>query len=214
MFIIINCYRNLLIIKFHNKPTGNDYIPQFVYNTDEHKPAFYDGTDWKFYDGTVLVYVGKFYEGGVIFYLDGIGGGLICAVNDQDGGSGIQWYNGSYTITGATGTAIGTGQSNTTAIINNQGAGSYAAIVCDNYTAGGYADWFLPSKDELNEMYINKAAIDVTAIANGGSGFASAFYWSSTEANNGYAWGQYFDYGGQSNYSKSNPHRVCAVRAF
>jgi len=185
-----------------------------VYNTEEHKPVYYDGTYWRFYDGTVMVYIGMYYQGGVVFYLDGSGGGLICAVSNQDSGSGIQWYNANYIATGATGTAIGTGQANTTAIISIQGAGSYAAKVCDNYTVGSYSDWFLPSKDELNAMYVNKTTIDATAIANGGSAFVSTIYWSSSESTTHYAWDQDFSNSNQSTSFKSNGSRVRAVRAF
>ena len=45
-------------------------------------------------------------------------------------------------------------------------------------------------------------------------GFASAYYWSSTEDYNGYAWIQNFDYGTQLTNSKLNTDRVRAVRAF
>ena len=118
--------------------------------------------------------VGDFYGGGVIYYLfvDGQIGyvagethGLIAAVQDD---SSIRFYNGSDAVSGATGTAIGTGSANTDAIIAAQGATetSYAAGVARAYTGGGFTDWFLPSKDELNEMYQNKAAIDATATAN------------------------------------------------
>ena len=59
--------------------------------------------------------IGDTHQGGIVFYYDGNGGGLIAAVADQS--SGIQWYNGSFDTTGATGTAIGTGSANTDAII-------------------------------------------------------------------------------------------------
>lgn len=185
-----------------------------VYNSTDKTLNVFNGSNWVDMMGNLTVEIGDYFRGGVVFYLEGSSGGLICAVSDQDGGSGIQWYNGSFTTTGATATAIGTGQSNTTAIINNQGAGNYAATVCDNYTAGGYADWFLPSKDELNEMYINKAAIDVTAIANGGSGFVSTYYWSSTELDYMMAELQTFNDGNQASSAKANPWKVRAVRAF
>ena len=55
--------------------------------------------------------IGDFRDGGVVFWLNGSGGGLVCAVSDQS--TGIQWYNGSNRTTGATATAIGTGQANT-----------------------------------------------------------------------------------------------------
>jgi hypothetical protein len=129
--------------------------------------------------------------------------GLIAATADQS--TGIQWYNGGYVVTGATGTAIGTGQANTTAIVTIQGAGSYAAQLCNDLTVGGYNDWFLPSKDELDKLYINKVAI---------GGFADNTYWSSSEGDTHNAWSQYFSNGNQGYSSKDNADRVRAVRAF
>ena len=168
--------------------------------------------------------IGDFYGGGVVFhlfvegeigYVAGETHGLIAAVADQS--SGIRWDNGSYVTTGATGTAIGTGSANTTAIISKQGATetSYAAGLAGAYTGGGYTDWFLPSKEELNLMYQNKSTINATANSNSGSGFASAYYWSSTEYDITNAWEQGFDnFGIQYDYSKSTTDRVRAVRAF
>ena len=173
--------------------------------------------------------IGDFYQGGVVFYIfestdtgyiDGETHGLIAAVEDQS--SGIRWYNGSSTTTGATGTAIGTGATNTTTIIAEQGdtetdpETSYAAGLARAYTGGGYSDWFLPSKDELNKMYTNRATINTTAAANSGSNFStnSNSYWSSTESGSSNAWQQYFGNGYQRNYNKSTTNPVRAVRAF
>jgi len=148
--------------------------------------------------------VGDRYQGGIIAYVDGTGNhGLIAAPNDQS--IGIQWYNGSW-ATIDTGTAIGTGKSNTAAIIKVQGSGNYAAKLCDDLTLGGYDDWFLPSKDELNEVYKNMDLI---------GGFnTSSYYWSSSEYKNETAWYQNFSTGFQYNFSKANTYRVRAVRAF
>ncbi len=187
-----------------------------VYNTTTNKPNYFNGTEWIAFDGSsaAVPSIGDYFLGGVVFYLDGSGGGLICAVSDQDGGSGIQWYNGTYTVTGATGTAIGTGQSNTTAIISSQDTGSYAAYICDTLTLNGYSDWFLPSKNELNAMYENKTAIDATATENGGSVFVSAYYWNSSEYTDDGAWRQHLATGVQLGTNKNNTRRVRAVRAF
>jgi len=102
---------------------------------------------------------------------------------------------------------LGTGQANTTAIVNVQGAGSYAAQLCNDLVLGGYSDWYLPSKDELNKLYLNKVAI-------GGFGSIQDWYWSSSEANLYDAWYQIFASGGQAPNNKNNYRRVRAVRAF
>jgi hypothetical protein len=162
--------------------------------------------------------IGDTYQGGIVFYLDGSGGGLIAALSDQS--SGIRWNNGINTTTGATGTAIGTGSSNTGLIIASQGgtAGSYtyAAGICADYTVddGGvtYDDWFLPSKDELNEMHENIGQGNTSGSGNVG-GFSDSFYWSSTEFDIGGALRHYFS-GNQSLTSKSSTSIVRAVRAF
>ena len=106
---------------------------------------------------------------------------------------------------------------NTDAIIASQGATetSYAAGLARAYSGGGYDDWFLPSKDELNQMYLNKATINTTASANGGSNFStSSSYWSSTENDTDRAWIQGFFGGSANSRNKSNTFLVRAVRAF
>ncbi len=148
--------------------------------------------------------IGDSYQGGIIFWLDNTGQhGLIAATADQS--TGMQWYNGSYTITNAVRDGVGAGKYNTERVIANQGAGSYAAQLCANYQGGGYGDWYLPSKYELSLLYLQKTAV---------GGFASAYYWSSTESNINYAWIQYFNNGIQSLFYKSGGYSVRAVRAF
>ena len=163
--------------------------------------------------------VGDFHQGGVVFhifaggYVEGEIHGLIAAVQDLP--SGIGWYNGSYVTTGATATALGTGSANTDAIISAQGATeNYAAALARAYTGGGYTDWFLPSKDELNKMYLNRAAINTTAAVNGGSDFSTNYYWSSTEADSSVAFIQDFSNGDQFILDKQFGYFVRAIRAF
>lgn len=133
--------------------------------------------------------IGDFHEGGVIFYLDGNGGGLVCAIENQvSSGSTIQWYYDGYGYTDATGEAVGTGKSNTAEIIETQGNGHYAAKVCDDLVLNGYDDWFLPSIGELEEMWSNRVKINETCVAEGGERFWGGIWWSSTEYNGYYAY--------------------------
>lgn len=158
--------------------------------------------------GTGGFTIGQSYGGGIIFYIDVTGQhGLIAATVDQ--GDDIVWYNGTYVRTFAIGRTIGTGASNTTLIIDAQGnTGSYAAKLCRDYLGGGYSDWFLPSLNELNEMYLRKNII---------GNFSSYRYWSSTDGNGRQvilAGSQAFDDGRQLANDKSKNFRVRAIRAF
>jgi hypothetical protein len=166
--------------------------------------------------------LGDFYGGGVVFhlfvegeigYVAGETHGLIAAVADQM--SSIRWYRGDYVTTGATGTVVGTGATNTDAIIAVQGGEFtyYAAGFARAYTGGGYTDWFLPSKDALNKMYENIGQGNVLGLGNVGN-FSPNYYWSSTENDNFNAWLQYFVDGGQGSFNKGFTNSVRAVRAF
>jgi hypothetical protein len=175
---------------------------------------------------TAVVYrqltIGMDYLGGKIAYILQAGDpgydasvphGLIAATEDQS--LEIVWISGGSTqstsVPGGTGTALGTGSSNTDNIIaqavaaGNNTLTSYAAGLARAHNGGGYNDWYLPSKDELNKLYLNRVAI---------GGFATASYWSSSENDADYAWLQIFDSGAQLDYDKYAALRVRAVRAF
>ncbi len=164
--------------------------------------------------------IGDFHEGGVIFYLDGTGGGLVASISELSiFSTGASWGCIPTNIIGADGTGIGTGAQNTLDILAGCAEADCAARLCANSTAQGYTDWFLPSKGELNEMYLNKVAIDSTAIANGGIGFdtsgcGNCNYWSSSESVEFFAWSQIFLNGNQASTNKAIYYRVRAVRSF
>ncbi len=152
----------------------------------------------------VTYHIGDNHGGGIIFYLDSTKKhGLIAAKTDQ--GTGVSWYNGSYVSTGAKGTLIGTGASNTSKIINKQGSGNYAAKLCKSYRGGGFSDWYLPSKAELNQLYLHKNKV---------TGLSTSNYWSSTEFNQNNAYDQEFGGGFKFADDKSFTIHVRAVRSF
>jgi hypothetical protein len=144
--------------------------------------------------------------GGKIFYVSG-SSYLEAALSDIST-NGIAWITGGSTRTtlnGNTLTAIGTGQANTNAIIAQTGHTGSAAKECADYVSCGYSDWFLPSRDELEQMYINRVAI---------GGFSTTYYWSSTEDDSGNASSRSFSSGALGSSNKDAAWLVRAIRAF
>jgi hypothetical protein len=134
----------------------------------------------------------------------------------------------------ATATAIGWGYRNTRAIVaqGNTDTATSGAALADSYTVtvSGvvYDDWFLPSKDELNQMCKWARGITgdnlttVTTACTGGTlnsgpgaaGFVENLYWSSSEQDADFAWFQRFTNGDQSGSRKNTTFYVRPVRAF
>ena len=123
---------------------------------------------------------------------------------------------------------LGMGRAATAAIVARHNAGAvaktaYAAGVADAYTTATASDWFLPSRDELNEVckYARNTgqAAGASTECTGGSaptlrGFASVGYWSSSEYAAYGAWYQTFNNGDQYGTDKTLTNYVRPVRAF
>ncbi|GAH09113.1 unnamed protein product, partial [marine sediment metagenome] len=123
-----------------------------------------------FPETAAAVAVGESYGGGIVAYIfqdngidpddpgyvEGEQHGLIASAADLS--ASIYWHATNTGITGATATALGTGEENTDKIIALYGAETNAARVCYDYInddtgTGVYSDWYLPSKDELNKLW-------------------------------------------------------------
>jgi hypothetical protein len=153
--------------------------------------------------------IGQAALGGIIAYINGGGStgtsGLVATAADIS--SGAEWGCQGTPISGADGTAIGTGNQNTIDIMAGCATAGIAARLCGDLTEGGYSDWYLPSKDELTALYTNKDAI---------GGFANSRYWSSSEfdAEGLYAW--FYDFGNGFAFRniKNSTYPVRAIRSF
>ena len=131
--------------------------------------------------------------------------------SSPEGDPTSEWCNNTNTLLGIGSTVSGTGAmdgaAKTTVMLGvcTSGAANLAAAYTMTVNGVVYGDWFLPSKGELNQMYVNRTAI---------GGFDGIYYWSSSEyAVNG-AWLQFFDSGLQFDYVKSTTTHVRPVRAF
>ncbi len=165
--------------------------------------------------------VGDFAEGGVIFFVDKSGEhGLVIAKNDQS--LGLRWNENRL----PTKDGLLSSKNNTSKSIFNsknrkdrRNSKTNAKRICaklkikeENKT---YKKWYLPSKDELEIIYLNKTAINAASKAKGGSPLNSnSFYWSSTEYDEESAWAQNFLDGKQQFSFKGNSYNVRAIRAF
>ena len=196
---------------------------------------------------TVALAIGDSYGGGKVAYIlqsddpgyvAGETHGLIAAAADQTPVAPwkVAWSNIAADLVGsaAQGVALGTGRTNTAAIVaqtlGNDTIGyvhctAGAAYICAKLDEGGYDDWYLPSKDELNKLYL--MYLKYSSTGERGNFNPSSFnqaYWSSSECAGEYglvlAWYQYFDNDPapgddlQNTDYKTQTFSVRAVRSF
>ncbi|UOX32715.1 DUF1566 domain-containing protein [Flavobacterium sediminilitoris] len=157
--------------------------------------------------------IGDYNYGGVIFWVNATGDeGLVCAINDE---GTAEWGCASTDITGANGTVIGTGEANTLAIIADCSTIGTAADLVSNSTLNTFNDWFLPSRDEIHELYMNRVVVNNTISLYGGTLLNDGLYWSSSQNNpSSTAWYRDFSTGQVSTDYKAAVYKVRAVRAW
>lgn len=163
--------------------------------------------------------IGDFHQGGIITYffkdtdpgyVRGEQHGFV--VSPEDVIKSTYWGCPGLSITKARAEFIGAGKANSAEIVRMCSAPNSAARLCANYTYGGFSDWFLPSKDELNQIYLQAdkiGGIDKTDL-----------YWSSTEyqgktiTDQNIAWLQLFIDGTYREARKNELYRVRAIHYF
>jgi hypothetical protein len=162
------------------------------------QPQYYDGSAWvNMIGGTPIEewipVVGTSFRGGKIAYVFQPGDpgydanvphGLISATEDvsiNGQRAAVSWgclnnppqQNDIPQLSGALGTAIGTGSQNTIDILAGCSEENIAAKLAADFTSGGYSDWFLPSSVELEKLHAVRTII---------GGFEDLlWYWSSTQ---------------------------------
>lgn len=214
--VLDNTNSNNFILTISNlQPSTTYYYRSYAINS----AGISYGQQFTFTTESLPLNVGTSVFGGVIAYIFGPSDpgyvanethGIIALPYDI--GSGPFGCNND--IGGANGTAIGAGLQNTIDNVNSctfcnctnlSGIGG-AAIACYNLDANGFIDWFLPSRDELNILYLNRNII---------GGFLSDTYWSSTEyVNPSSGYSKFFGNGNGGGTGKTALLRVRPIRYF
>jgi hypothetical protein len=236
-----NVIEQVVIVK---DSEGNAYLPDYFFNgigdliysrgyqikTNQEITDFSFCTTIMVTENTPQREVGDLAEGGIVFYVDETGEhGLVAAMEDLTEGAtdlygwginGYEWGCLGENVIGADGQAIGTGYQNTMDIVNQgcvtDNGGITAAQAALDAEINGYSDWYLPSIDELYEMY---STIGNEGLEGNIGGFDTSdfpYYWSSSESINTNAWVVNFSDGDSSfiYFIKDYTFRVRVIRAF
>jgi hypothetical protein len=156
--------------------------------------------------------IGYIYQPGDIGYIAGQTHGIIVAPIDQSVGSSYG-CSGTHIVTSS---SIGTGLSNTNNILASCSDPGIAARLCHDFILNSYNGWYLPSKNELVQLFNNKTLLNTALQSIGGVPFSPLLYISSTEYEyiNTHAYYCDFNSGAVNHSQKNNNYYVRAIRKF
>ncbi len=143
--------------------------------------------------------------GGIVYHVD-VGGehGLLTAVVSES--TRVTKLDGTYTYADAFSDGLGSGRFVAERMLVIKGEGAYDAQTLPKGQGSIYGDWYLPTRYDLNLLYLNRAAI------GGFSEFAKG--WNSIEISSVNAWFHSFTTGARFTNGKDEEVYVRVLRKF
>jgi len=155
--------------------------------------------------------------GGIVFYDKGIfsNGWRYLEVAPAETQFSAPWGAYGQNVAGTV-SSIGSGKRNTELIVEHlrrTGETGRAAQVCSELSVNGFNDWFLPSKSELESLFLYMNLHRREGFRGNLLRGFSGWFWSSSQDGNNSAWG-FLSPNGYGPSFKDNTYSVRAVRAF